>query len=154
MKKLVKNKKGFTLIEIIVVLIIMGILLAIAVPSVMNYVGKAEDQRDLSTARVGFMGAQTVLLQEHADSTLPSNTPQGDVDNILAGKIDKDSVSEDTGVTFNAVHCVVANNVVTQCSIQVTANGKWGNFVVNGTAEMSEKAAVTAPNVIAPTPAP
>lgn len=33
MKSLKRNKKGFTLIEIIVVLVIMGILIAIAVPS-------------------------------------------------------------------------------------------------------------------------
>ena len=34
MQSLKRNKKGFTLIEIIVVLVIMGILIAIAVPSV------------------------------------------------------------------------------------------------------------------------
>lgn len=36
MKSLKRNKKGFTLIEIIVVLVIMGILIAIAVPSVLG----------------------------------------------------------------------------------------------------------------------
>ena len=42
MKSLKRNKKGFTLIEIIVVLVIMGILIAIAVPSVLGYVNKAK----------------------------------------------------------------------------------------------------------------
>ncbi|MFR5751272.1 type IV pilin protein [Faecalibacillus intestinalis] len=32
------NKKGFTLVEIIVVLVILAILAAIAVPSVLGYV--------------------------------------------------------------------------------------------------------------------
>jgi len=42
MKKILK-KKGFTLIELIVVITILGILVAIAVPSILNYIGAAED---------------------------------------------------------------------------------------------------------------
>ena len=36
------NKKGFTLVEIIVVLVILAILVAIAVPSVLGYVEQAK----------------------------------------------------------------------------------------------------------------
>lgn len=36
------NKKGFTLVEIIVVLVILAILAAIAVPSVLGYVEEAK----------------------------------------------------------------------------------------------------------------
>lgn len=39
------NKKGFTLVEIIVVLVILAILAAIAVPSVMNYVNEAKKEK-------------------------------------------------------------------------------------------------------------
>lgn len=44
LKKLQKksNKKGFTLVEIIVVLVILAILAAIAVPSVLGYVNEAK----------------------------------------------------------------------------------------------------------------
>lgn len=42
MKKILK-KKGFTLIELIVVITILGILVAIAVPSILNYITKAND---------------------------------------------------------------------------------------------------------------
>ena len=37
------NKKGFTLVEIIVVLVILAILAAIAVPSVLGYVEEAKN---------------------------------------------------------------------------------------------------------------
>ncbi|MEG1474427.1 MAG: type II secretion system protein [Longicatena sp.] len=65
-KTLKKNKKGFTLVEIIVVLVIMGILLAIAVPSVMGYVNKAHDQQYIAQARNGFLGATTIVATENA----------------------------------------------------------------------------------------
>ena len=39
------NKKGFTLIEIIVVLVILAILAAIAVPSVLGYVEEAKKEK-------------------------------------------------------------------------------------------------------------
>lgn len=38
-----KNKKGFTLVEIIVVLVILAILAAISVPSVIGYVNEAKE---------------------------------------------------------------------------------------------------------------
>ncbi|MEG0330566.1 MAG: prepilin-type N-terminal cleavage/methylation domain-containing protein, partial [Longicatena sp.] len=65
-KTLKKNKKGFTLVEIIVVLVIMGILLAIAVPSVMGYVNKANEQKYIAQARNGFLGATTIVATENA----------------------------------------------------------------------------------------
>lgn len=53
LKKLQKksNKKGFTLVEIIVVLVILAILAAIAVPSVLGYVNEAKDERYIQEAR-------------------------------------------------------------------------------------------------------
>ena len=38
-----KNRKGFTLIELIVVIVILGLLLAILVPSVMNAKNRAQE---------------------------------------------------------------------------------------------------------------
>ena len=53
LKKLQKksNKKGFTLVEIIVVLVILAILAAIAVPSELGYVNEAKDEIYIQEAR-------------------------------------------------------------------------------------------------------
>ncbi|MEG0470198.1 MAG: prepilin-type N-terminal cleavage/methylation domain-containing protein [Longicatena sp.] len=62
--KLIKGKKGFTLMEIIVVLVIMGILLAIAIPSILGYVKKAEDAKYLASARGANVEA-TAYMEEY-----------------------------------------------------------------------------------------
>lgn len=43
-ERLKKDKKGFTLIEMIVVIVILGILLAILVPGMIKYIDKAKDK--------------------------------------------------------------------------------------------------------------
>ena len=52
MKKSNKNLKGFTLIELVVVISIIGVLAAIIVPSILNYVHKACRASDKVTARL------------------------------------------------------------------------------------------------------
>ena len=61
LKKLQKksNKKGFTLVEIIVVLVILGILAAIAVPSVMGYIDDAKESKYVAEAHSIYIVIQT-----------------------------------------------------------------------------------------------
>lgn len=51
MKKLLKNKKGFTLIELIVVIAILAILAAILIPSIIDYIDTATRAKDQANAR-------------------------------------------------------------------------------------------------------
>ncbi len=45
------NRRGFTLVELVIVIAILAILAAIAIPSVMNIMEKANNSADLSSAR-------------------------------------------------------------------------------------------------------
>lgn len=56
------NKKGFTLVEIIVVLVILAILAAIAVPSVLGYVEEDKKEKYIAEAKAIY----TVIQVEEA----------------------------------------------------------------------------------------
>ncbi len=55
------RKKGFTLVELLVVLTIMGIILAIAIPSFINYWKRAEFRKNESNAKTIYLAAESKL---------------------------------------------------------------------------------------------
>ena len=71
LKKLQKksNKKGFTLVEIIVVLVILAILAAIAVPSVLGYVNEAKEEAHSIYVVIQTEEAKAEALGEKPDYT-------------------------------------------------------------------------------------
>lgn len=60
-----KNKKGFTLVELIVVLAMIGVLTAIILPLSMN---AGKPQAAVAKAKSFYFGSQRILIQYRADS--------------------------------------------------------------------------------------
>lgn len=65
MKKDYRNK-GFTLVEMIVVIVIIGILLAILVPGMFKYIQKAKEQQAIVECRAVVTAADTLALELYA----------------------------------------------------------------------------------------
>ena len=59
MFKKLKDKKGFTLVELIVVLVILAILAALLVPALTGYIDKANKEKVVAETRMVVMAAQT-----------------------------------------------------------------------------------------------
>ena len=87
------KNKGFTLVELIVVLVILAILAAILIPALLGYIDRAREKQDVLDARNLMMATQAELTEVYAkngdklqwnDTILPGNDEpigkNGDVD--------------------------------------------------------------------------
>lgn len=101
-KKNLKNKKGFTLIELIVVIVIIGILAAIVVPRLAGFTSSADKSAAEADARTILTAASAYYAENREEFTSSRsininnlNELVGDVDD-LKGTLAGNSISVGT----------------------------------------------------------
>ncbi|MEG2256659.1 MAG: prepilin-type N-terminal cleavage/methylation domain-containing protein [Lachnospiraceae bacterium] len=91
-EKLKHDKKGFTMVELIVVLVILVILAALFIPALTGYIDKAREKKVLAEARMVLTAAQTVLSEQYAMLGPDSEIP--DLTRIAASEPSSDAAAE------------------------------------------------------------
>ncbi len=75
MKKLIKkDQKGFTLVEVIVVLVILAIMAAVLIPSLIGYIDKSRQNTVVSETRSIVTAVQTLASEKYAKQNDSSTT--------------------------------------------------------------------------------
>ncbi|MDD6878923.1 MAG: type II secretion system protein [bacterium] len=117
-----KNKKGFTLVELLAVIVILGVLLLVAVPSVTRVISNSRINADKSEALQAADLLTTCGLNEGASYTTNCTG------NGLANYLDKSSVSA-------TVEWATSSTYSSQLIKKFEFTGTNGNkFTITGTA--------------------
>lgn len=122
-----KDKKGFTLVELIVVLVILAILAALLIPALTGYIDKANYEKVIATTRTVVMAAQTETSEAYGKGNLPAaglsaseltETDMGKNIGKLAEILNTKGDGYVNGITSAKVTVTVANGHVTTVEVK------------------------------------
>jgi type IV pilus assembly protein PilA len=119
--------KGFTLIELMIVVAIIGILAAVAIPQYQNYVARAQVAEGLALAS----GAKTAIAEYR------STTGEWPADNAAAGlAADPEDIS---GKYVRALAVAVGTHGIRQASVEVLFKDTAHASIAGGTLSLEGK---------------
>ncbi|WP_173471948.1 prepilin-type N-terminal cleavage/methylation domain-containing protein [Eubacterium ruminantium] len=81
-----KTNKGFSLVELIIVIAIMAILAAAIAPALIRYIDKSRRADDVTAAGTVLTGVQTAMADEDCYSEIAKATSNQVVCSVKAGK--------------------------------------------------------------------
>lgn len=89
-----KEKKGFTLVELIVVLVILAILAALLIPALTGYIDKAKEKTLIAETRQVVMATQTLVDEAYAKKDVGDGVTVGKNDKTNTYDVNTDDIAK------------------------------------------------------------
>lgn len=123
------NKKGFTLVELIVVLVILAILAALLIPALTGYIDKAKNKSIVAETRQTVMAAQTLVDEKYAKADVGADTVKvGDG----TGNVTKKEIADLAEVDVNNIGDITVENGKIK-TLKYTKSGKTCTYTAGAT---------------------
>lgn len=111
---MLKNRKGFTLIELMIVVAILGILAAVAIPAFLKYIKRAKTSEATMNIRKLYDGSVTYFASEHVNTSgdiLSAQFPEAATlkPNLFIGATKTEIHNWDAVETFEALQFSIAD---------------------------------------------
>lgn len=133
-----ENKKGFTLVEIVVVLVIIAILATLMLGAYNGYIDKAKEKTLTADTRSLYLAAQTIVAEKYADGTLNSGTTSVSFNSIKNEVLKLADLETKSTTTYKSINVTIENGKVTSATMKDKATGKTCTITAStGKAEIS-----------------
>lgn len=116
--KMRNNKKGFTLVEVIVVLVILAILAAVLIPSLTGYIDKANEKVAIAECRSAVMAAQTLASEQYGEKKTAPAVTDTDIQKLA-------EVTGTSTITWNSFKVATLTYVSTNGYTVTYSNGAY-----------------------------
>ena len=116
MLKKLQSKKGFTLMEMLIVVAIIAVLVAIAIPVFNGALTKSKEAADVANVRATYAEWQTAMLTENTKAPADKDAFLKGPDNgtaIVLNYLDKLDVKADGTITYSATKLTDENGAKT-----------------------------------------
>lgn len=116
MLKKLQSKKGFTLMEMLIVVAIIAVLVAIAIPVFNGALTKSKEAADVANVRATYAEWQTAMLTENTKAPTDKDAFLKGPDNgtaIVLNYLDKLDVKADGTITYSATKLTDENGAKT-----------------------------------------
>ena len=121
-----KNSKGFTLMEMLIVVAIIAILVAIMIPTMTSALEKARDAADAANLRSAYAEAMVKLIQDDTNADSITSDPI-----TITGRVAGfNGISEIAGVSTTDDAVLSAAKASQQITVTVKADGTAPVFAV------------------------
>jgi type IV pilus assembly protein PilA len=118
------NKKGFTLVELLAVIVILAVILVIAIPNVLSIIDKSRKDSTVSTAKMMVKAAQLKIA--NGDFAAPS-LAKSTLAKMSALGLDNVTKDADGGSYTDATSYVLISNEsgVIKYAVQIVGSKRW-----------------------------